>query len=61
MLSVDPPSRPPEPVLPSKVSLLPGLPLWFADVGGNAYGKLYMANMAVPRKIYQQVSWPWQV
>ncbi len=60
VLSLDPPSRPPEPILTSKVSLLAGLPMWFgaeADSGGgNAYGKLYMANLAVPAKVLTQAA-----
>ncbi len=38
------------------MSLLPGLPLWFSAAGGNPYGKLYLANLAVPKKVYLQVN-----
>jgi len=50
VLALDPPACPPP--LPTKMTLVPGgLPLAHHTTGG----KLYMANMGIPRQVYKEV------
>ena len=56
VLALDPPNSPEEPILPTKISLVPGLPMWFpSQTTGHSMGKLFSANMAVPKKVFEAV------
>ena len=47
-----------KPELPIKASVLPGCPpLWYGTAKSSAghHGKLYMANLAMPAKVYKDV------
>lgn len=50
VLAIDPPNGPDQPLLPFKVCLVPGMPLW-----QNHAANLFMVNLSVPKKIYKEV------
>ncbi|XP_059081044.1 enhancer of mRNA-decapping protein 3-like isoform X2 [Tigriopus californicus] len=55
VMALDPPHSPDEALLPTKICLVPGLPLWQGDQFNASAAKIYSANMAIPKKLYQAV------
>ena len=50
VLAIDPLASPLSPTVQYKACIVPGLPLWYNDVG-----KIHMVNLAIPSKVYKDV------